>query len=554
MSSRRIRRLRNRQDRTNIHNQLRKEVQEPFMEQSQDNQEQNLNIDTQKEPLENESLTNTLSEDQLKAVTQGVNEDNVVETAVEANLENLTATENESVEPQVSTEPQTVAQNQETLEQVNQPLESAPDFSSEEKLQSTDVEDPDLVPQSTTLSDDNVPRRAGAILLHCREKLGLSIREVANRLNTRINTISDIEHDRLNQPTAVPFTSVHIANYAKLVNLDPNLLVDMYKEAVAATVQENENAHKNKDSEHHVSKGLKVFSLIALVLFGFGLGLIIYKLFSTPSESSTGSLVIEDTVNPSQDEEGTLTLDTKNSKLKAKVVEEAPLVDENTLMAKEQAENLDTNEIIDAQAKTVDDEVEDIDSHMSLKVKTQNTVDEKTKQKIAAIEKEQQNNSLQPVSLNTKTETKALEIKKDQKEATVKTETLKANTQKTEDKKVETAKQEQSTTPVATESQVALSAQLKDISSRVRLAGKRDPFESFNTVSIRVLHDAALKVTANGKVLKQGNFKAGQTIKVTGIPPLRVSVNDTSSIRVTYLGTTLAVPSAKQVTFELPKL
>ena len=427
-------------------------------------------------------------------------------------------------------------------------------FSSEEKLQSTDVEDPDLVPQSTTLSDDNVPRRAGAILLHCREKLGLSIREVANRLNTRINTISDIEHDRLNQPTAVPFTSVHIANYAKLVNLDPNLLVDMYKEAVAATVQENENAHKNKDSEHHVSKGLKVFSLIALVLFGFGLGLIIYKLFSTPSESSTGSLVIEDTVNPSQDEEGTLTLDTKNSKLKAKVVEEAPLVDENTLMAKEQAENLDTNEIIDAQAKTVDDEVEDIDSHMSLKVKTQNTVDEKTKQKIAAIEKEQQNNSLQPVSLNTKTETKALEIKKDQKAATVKTETLKANTQKTEDKKVETAKQEQSTTPVATETQVALSAQLKDISSRVRLAGKRDPFESFNTVSIRVLHDAALKVTANGKVLKQGTFKAGQTIKVTGIPPLRVSVNDTSSIRVTYLGTTLAVPSAKQVTFELPKL
>ena len=65
-----------------------------------------------------------------------------------------------------------------------------------------------------------------------------------------------------------------------------------------------------------------------------------------------------------------------------------------------------------------------------------------------------------------------------------------------------------------------------------------------------MLHDAALKVTANGKVLKQGTFKAGQTIKVTGIPPLRVSVNDTSSIRVTYLGTTLAVPSAKQVTLE----
>lgn len=107
--------------------------------------------------------------------------------------------------------------------------------------------------------------------------------------------------------------------------------------------------------------------------------------------------------------------------------------------------------------------------------------------------------------------------------------------------------------PAAEVKKEVLSNSLRDISSSVRLVGKRDPFESLNSVTIKVLQDVSLKVTGNGRVLKSGDFKAGQTLKVLGIPPIKVSASDTKKIRVSYLGTTVATPAAKQVTFTLPQ-
>jgi len=73
-----------------------------------------------------------------------------------------------------------------------------------------------------------------------------------------------------------------------------------------------------------------------------------------------------------------------------------------------------------------------------------------------------------------------------------------------------------------------------------------------NTATIKVTGDVAIKVTGNGKLLKQGNFSSGETIKVTGIPPLKISVSDSSKVRISYMGTSVAVPSAQQVSFALP--
>ena len=73
-----------------------------------------------------------------------------------------------------------------------------------------------------------------------------------------------------------------------------------------------------------------------------------------------------------------------------------------------------------------------------------------------------------------------------------------------------------------------------------------------NTATIKVTGDVAIKVTGNGKLLKQGNFSSGDTIKVTGIPPLKISVSDSSKVRISYMGTTVAVPGAQQVSFALP--
>ena len=113
-------------------------------------------------------------------------------------------------------------------------------------------------------------------------------------------------------------------------------------------------------------------------------------------------------------------------------------------------------------------------------------------------------------------------------------------------------KTEQKTEPAPAQA-VKLSANLRDVSSSVRLAGRIDPLESLNSVTVKVLSDVSLKITGSGKVLKEGSFKAGQTIKVMGIPPLRVSVADPSKIRVTYRGASVSVPRSSQVTFTLPQ-
>ena len=595
MSSKRLRRLRNRQDRTNFQNQVKQEVQEPFMDSNQENQDPIVN-DLKNDELENGldsavvgDLANTTAKDKSvvdssanlekidEIISSSVLEDDKV---LNDNIDNLQNNAPQS-EP-VNLQQEQVLNNkaddlennvpQETVvtsEALNNQLESVPDFAHEEKIQASDVEDPDLVPQNTTLTDDNVPKRAGAILKHCREKLGLSIREVANRLNTRVNTISDIENDRLNQPTAVAFTRVHISNYAKLVNMDPQLLISLYEESVQKTVLENQNAHDNSERQP-LSQALRIGALVVIILMIVSLILVIYRLFTTPEPSNTGALVLEDTVQTSADSQGVITLDTQNSKFKAKVVEAPKAVDPNTKMAQEQALSLDTNEIINAQAQTVSDDLKQVDTQMSLKVK--NKVEPIIEEPLEPFEDVAEDNAvsdLKVVNLESsnkstvKNNTSQSSLKQEinfnpPKSEQIKSETPKAQTQKAEEPKEEIAK---SNTPVVAEQQVEkvektvvtpLNGSLKDISSAVKLAGKIDPFETLNSVSIRLLHDCALEVKGNGKVIKKGVFKQGETLKISGIPPIRLSVTDTKNIRVSYRGTTVVVPASKQVTFELP--
>lgn len=100
--------------------------------------------------------------------------------------------------------------------------------------------------------------------------------------------------------------------------------------------------------------------------------------------------------------------------------------------------------------------------------------------------------------------------------------------------------------------EVSLSSNLKDISSSAFLTG-REGLASMNNVRISVKGDVALKITDNrGRVLKQGVFKAGDNISVSGIPPLAIQVSDSTKINIRYMGGRVNVPSSKQVSFTLP--
>ena len=449
----------------------------------------------------------------------------------------------------------------------NKKVENEPERAEEPKTENSNADDPDRVPVSTTYSDDEVPNRPGAILMHAREILGLSQREVAHKLNLRVNSVSDIEHDRLNQLTAVQFASVHIANYAKLVNINPELLVDLYKQNVRANVQLQEEQKAKAAAgaaKTEKKKNLKVPLMIAgAAVLVVATAAITSSLMSKSDSNTSGALVIEDTVEASVDSEGTLLMDTENSKMKTNVVEEEPLtepVDMNTLMAQEQSKNLNTDEIIDSKAGT-QTTVEKTNTNISLKVKGEAA----KKLQAAKVEPVDENivqeasSNLKSVNLNSAETTKTVKAEENKLKITnenvltsskvKESATVQAVQPKAEPPKTETPKTETAEKPA---SKATLSANTRDVSSSVRLNGKRDPFESMNTATIKVTGDVAIKVTGNGKLLKQGNFSSGDTIKVTGIPPLKISVSDSSKVRISYMGTTVAVPGAQQVSFALP--
>ena len=547
MSSKRLRAIRNR-DRSKVQAQIQKEASEPMMDdlkndvaQDTSKVEPELNI---QENLKTESSSSENAQDTIEVESnaafksaqdlESIMSVSPLEQAKSALKENpssplsaqVDAPVTENVSENIKTPDLGAATDSSNVDTPIDSIQKAPDFRSEKKIVANDVDDPDKIPVAPSLADNEVPNCPGAILMHAREMLGLSLSEVARRLNLRINTVNDLEHDRLNQPTAVPFASVHIANYAKLVNIDPEIVVKLYKDKVMQAVQTqalNAKVLQKQSNSGMISKKFLFAVLGVAIVAVIAVGVIAYEMGSSTAKS-TGSLVIEDNVQAQEDTDGSLTLDTENSKLKTNVVEEtpAPSVDINTQMAQAQANALDTNEIISLQNQSKQN-VSSANTNESLQVKGQaakkmlgNTNNEAT---IIEEAPPVQDNSLKSVV----TETPKTQVKTEQK------------------------------TEPAPAQAVKLSANLRDVSSSVRLAGRIDPLESLNSVTVKVLSDVSLKITGSGKVLKEGSFKAGQTIKVMGIPPLRVSVADPSKIRVTYRGASVSVPRSSQVTFTLPQ-
>ncbi|MGN1280497.1 MAG: helix-turn-helix domain-containing protein [Succinivibrio sp.] len=602
MSSKRLKANRFRYDRNRIQNQIRKEAGEPFMDIA--DKEMNEELNRQEPSLD---LNQKQEESQPEMKTEDLG-DRTVAQSVSENSDNSTLTEEQGVFSQQQDDTDRDLKLGDIKIQDEDPLldsvfaESDSTQKSEQStvlhsdevpsadenafaqgiseasadtatLQSNDSssdktlldEDPDRVPVAPSLRDDEVPNRPGAILLHAREILGLPLSEVARKLNLRVNTVSDLEHDRLNQPTAVPFASVHIANYAKLVNIDPDYLVDLYKKGVEQVVREQELTSKiQRKSQPHSVNTVKILSIvIAVALIAvIAVGVIAYNVGSRSARSS-GALVLEDTVTAVENEEGMLTVDTENSKLKTEVVEEPSKtpVDMNTQMALYQAQDIDTANIINklqTEEKAVTQTSQD-----SLKVRV-NSEQELQAQNVEAADT-QIDNPLRTVNLNSSLEEPVQKAKS--VADSVKAEPVKTQSVKEETPKKEVAVRKHNEAPMSSTSAdsnavkketekktpVVLSNTLKDISSSARLSGRIDPLESLNSVTIRVTGDVALKINANGKLLKQGAFKSGDVIKVSGIPPIRVSVSDTSKVRITYRGTAVSVPKTSQASFVLPQ-
>lgn len=446
--------------------------------------------------------------------------------------------------------------NSESVKQGNSPEDLRASYDSKEQelkleepfSQDELVVDADKIPVMPTLRDEEVPNRPGAILMHARELLGLSIREVAEKLQLRVNTVNDIEHDRLNQPTAVSFVSVYIGNYARLVNIDPQTLIDLYLQNVEENSQKSIN--KNRAPRRFQIKRSFVYTIIGVIVF-VAISGIAYKFLAVdkPVENSSGELVLASTNSPKTSAlSGSLTLnDSAQSNVQNIQADSVQRIDPNTQMALAQAKALAQNEAnLEKNSQIIEDNFSDVDVPLTIPGVEVDSGNQFAPQKQVSSS-EPDFAAIKQAALNdaqNADKTSSLEQKLEERKAS-ESKNIIAKENAKEPKEENSAVKED-------KNEVSLSSNLKDISSSAFLTG-REGLASMNNVRISVKGDVALKITDNrGRVLKQGVFKAGDNISVSGIPPLAIQVSDSTKINIRYMGGRVNVPSSKQVSFTLP--
>lgn len=107
----------------------------------------------------------------------------------------------------------------------------------------------------------------GQLLSGARTAAGLTVPEVANKLNLTVAVIECLEQERFAQLPGTTFARGYIRSYAKLLGLDANQLVQSFDQQVgnAADVSEVHTIDRVGESRR-VSRGMLQFGLFLLLL------------------------------------------------------------------------------------------------------------------------------------------------------------------------------------------------------------------------------------------------------------------------------------------------
>ncbi|KIP71255.1 transcriptional regulator [Vibrio alginolyticus] len=113
---------------------------------------------------------------------------------------------------------------------------------------------------------------AGTLLKNKRESLGMSQKQVADRLRLRISVIEDIENNRFESQQVATFTRGYLRSYAKFVGLDEKVILTALEQTADAQPQEQEIemqsfSRKTKDEKHN-SRIMLLTWVIGLVIIG----------------------------------------------------------------------------------------------------------------------------------------------------------------------------------------------------------------------------------------------------------------------------------------------
>ncbi|MGU3809935.1 cytoskeleton protein RodZ [Vibrio diabolicus] len=113
---------------------------------------------------------------------------------------------------------------------------------------------------------------AGTLLKNKRESLGMSQKQVADRLRLRVSVIEDIENNRFESQQVATFTRGYLRSYAKFVGLDEKMVLTALEQTADVQSQEQEIemqsfSRKTKDEKHN-SRIMLLTWVIGLVIIG----------------------------------------------------------------------------------------------------------------------------------------------------------------------------------------------------------------------------------------------------------------------------------------------
>ncbi|MDF2155565.1 cytoskeleton protein RodZ [Vibrio sp. CAU 1672] len=111
---------------------------------------------------------------------------------------------------------------------------------------------------------------AGTLLKNKRESLGMTQKQVADRLRLRVSVIEDIENNQFDSHLVATFIRGYLRSYAKLVSLDEKLVLAALEQSGGAQHQEQEMQSFSRKTKHekHNSRIMLLTWAIALIILG----------------------------------------------------------------------------------------------------------------------------------------------------------------------------------------------------------------------------------------------------------------------------------------------
>ncbi|EJC6765351.1 cytoskeleton protein RodZ [Vibrio parahaemolyticus] len=192
---------------------------------------------------------------------------------------------------------------------------------------------------------------AGTLLKNKRESLGMTQKQVADRLRLRVSVIEDIENNRFESQQVATFTRGYLRSYAKFVGLDEKVVLVALEQTADVKPKEQEiemqSFSRKTKHEKHNSRIMLLTWVIAIVIIGISAA----WWWQNQQENSLAQVVAEanvETSQPSADEIADIDLMTEEELIASTPAE---LATSNNTASESSINAAQTDEVVPAETE-----------------------------------------------------------------------------------------------------------------------------------------------------------------------------------------------------------